>query len=199
MPNALRVVLATLIVLCCVPARFDGATVTAPDKGSVRVGLLDTHSGYYEPEGEDVDAGFRYFLATHDDELGGFRVELRTADENEYGALASARQLVQVDMVDAIVGLVRSSDALLVASYLAERKTPLVIAGAGADALTQSEAQKNFIRVAHTSSQDDMPLGRDRGHVRRGSAKVAWADRVTFELPARIQNSRMVDKLLIVV
>jgi branched-chain amino acid transport system substrate-binding protein len=158
MPNAVRVLLATLIVLCCVPAGLNGATVTAPDKGAVRVGLLDAHSGYYEPEGQDVDAGFRYFLATHDDELGGFRVEIRTADENGDGALASAQQLVQVDMVDAIVGLVRSSDALLVAGYLADHKTPLVIAGAGADALTQSDAQKNFTRVAHTSSQDDMPL-----------------------------------------
>ena len=117
----------------------------------MRIGLLDPKSGFYEPEGRDIDAGFRYFLATHGDRLGGFRVDIRTADEN--GSLDDAVA------VDAIVGIVRSIDALGIADYLRERKTPLVIAGAGADAMTQTRAAKSFSRVAHTSSQDDMPLG----------------------------------------
>jgi branched-chain amino acid transport system substrate-binding protein len=134
---------------------------TATGKGVIRVGLLDPAGGTPALEGSEVDAGFRYFLATHGDRLGGFSVDLKTGDEGATpdAALASARTLVEQDAVDAIVGVLNSSDAYAIAPYVDTQKKLLVITGAGADELTQSEAKKTIFRVAHTSSQDVMPLG----------------------------------------
>jgi branched-chain amino acid transport system substrate-binding protein len=156
-----KLFLAAVFVVVLPWSTSCGARAAESSKGTVRIGLLDPVSGTYATEGREVDSGFRYYLATHGDELGGFHVELRTADEGSSpdSALASAHQLVEQDMVDAIVGLVNSSDALGIADYVDAQKMPLVIAGAGADGLTQGTARKTFFRVAHTSSQDVMPLG----------------------------------------
>jgi branched-chain amino acid transport system substrate-binding protein len=133
----------------------------ATEKGVVRVGLLDPAEGPVADEGAEVDAGFQYFLATHGDRLGGYRVELRTADEGTTvsRALAVAHQLVDQDAVDAIVGVVRSDSALAIAGYLNGARKPLILTGAGADDLTQRSASDVLFRVGHTSSQDVMPLG----------------------------------------
>jgi branched-chain amino acid transport system substrate-binding protein len=133
----------------------------ATGKGTVRIGLLDPASGPFAGEGSDVEAGFRYYLATHGDKLGGFVVELRTGDEGTTpdAALATAHQLVEQDNADAIVGVLNSTDAYTLAPYIDEQKKLLVITGAGADGLTQTQVPKTIFRVSHTSSQDVMPLG----------------------------------------
>jgi branched-chain amino acid transport system substrate-binding protein len=149
---------ALVIVACCLwPAHASRAAT----KGSVRIGLLDPASGPFAPDGADVDAGFRYYLATHGDKLGGFDVELQTGDEGSSpdDALAATHRLVEQDAVDAIVGLLSSADAYGIASYIEAQKKLLFITGAGADELTQGAAQKTIFRIAHTSSQDVMPLG----------------------------------------
>jgi len=130
-------------------------------KGTVRVGLLEPSTGASGSEGADTDAGFRYFLASHGDKLGGFDVELRTGDEGTAAeqAVAVAHQLVEQDGVDVIVGVLNSSDAYALAPYIDEQKKVLVVTGAGADGLTQQSAAKTIFRVGHTSSQDVMPLG----------------------------------------
>jgi branched-chain amino acid transport system substrate-binding protein len=151
----------------------------AATKGTVRVGLLDPASGAEAPDGSDVAAGFRYYLATHGDELGGFAVALSTEDEGSSteAAVAAAHRMVEQDNVDAVVGVLSSADAYAMAPYIDEQKKLLIIAGAGADELTQNAAQKTIFRVAHTSSQDVMPLGDyvcHRLHLR--SAVIVGAD-----------------------
>jgi branched-chain amino acid transport system substrate-binding protein len=132
-----------------------------PERGSVRIGLLEPRSNGFALEGDDVDAGFRYYLATHDDRLGGFRVEIRTADEgaSPADALAGARQLAEQDTVDAVVGGLVSLDTLGIVDYLDDRKLPIVVTAAGADDLTQKPSRKSLVRVARTASQEEMPLG----------------------------------------
>jgi branched-chain amino acid transport system substrate-binding protein len=152
----------TALVLCV--ASLSPSPVpadTATGKGVIRIGLLEPAGGTAAPEGGEVDAGFRYFLATHGDRLGGFSVDLKTGDEGSTpdAALASAHMLVEQDAVDAIVGVLNSSDAYAIAPYVDAQKKLLVITGAGADALTQSQAKQTIFRVGHTSSQDVMPLG----------------------------------------
>ncbi len=127
----------------------------------IRVGLIAPVTGTDRDEGADLVAGFQYFLASHGDRLGGFSVDLHTGDEGATvdTALATAHELVEGDNVDALVGLVSSIAAYGIEDYLDERQIPLVIAGAGADELTQGKAKKWLFRVSHTSSQDVMPLG----------------------------------------
>jgi branched-chain amino acid transport system substrate-binding protein len=151
-------VAALVLVVALVPSQAFADTATG--KGVIRIGLLDPTGGAPAVEGAEVDAGFRFFLATHGDRLGGFSVDLKTGDEGATpdAALASAHVLVEQDAVDAIVGVLNSNDAYALAPYIDAQKKLLVITGAGADSLTQSEARKTIFRVADTSSQDVMPL-----------------------------------------
>jgi branched-chain amino acid transport system substrate-binding protein len=169
--------MAALAVVSCSVFPVDDAS--AASKGTIRIGLLDPSTGPLATEGGEVDAGFRYYLATHGDQLGGFGIELRTGDEGSSveEALAVAHQLIEQDAVDAIVGVVSSADAYGIASYIDETKKLLVITGAGADELTQGAAQKTIFRVAHTSSQDVMPLGDYLCHrMRLRTAAIVAAD-----------------------
>ncbi len=132
----------------------------AGDRGTVRIGLLMPWTGALKRIGGDANGGFRYYLAAHGDRLGGFKVEVRTGDEGDSvaSALQSARQLVEEDKVDVVVGIATTEDAYGVVDYLAARKAPVIVAVAGADGVTQ-DGRKMLMRVAHTSSQDMMPLG----------------------------------------
>jgi branched-chain amino acid transport system substrate-binding protein len=172
-----RRIAAALVIVAgvCWPGGF----ANAASKGTIRIGLLDPSSGPAAPEGGDIDAGFRFFLATHGDKLGGFDVELRTGDEGTSPdqALSITHQLVEQDSVDAIVGLLNSADAYALAPYIDAQKKLLVVAGAGADELTQGGATKTIFRVAHTSSQDVMPLGDYVCHrMRLRTAQLVAAD-----------------------
>lgn len=140
---------------CCASPALAG------DRGTIRVGLIAPSTGTDSDEGADLVAGFQYFLASHGDRLGGFSVDLHTGDEGSTvdTTLATAHELVEGDNADVLVGLVSSIAAYGVVDYLDQRQTPLVIAGAGADELTQGKAKKWLFRVSHTSSQDVMPLG----------------------------------------
>jgi branched-chain amino acid transport system substrate-binding protein len=140
---------------CSVPA------APAAGRGTVRVGLIAPSTGTDRDEGADMVAGFQYYLASHGDRLGGFAVDLHTGDEGSTvdTTLSTAHELIEGDNVDVLVGLVSSVAAYGAQDYLDDRQTPLVIAGAGADELTQGRARKWLFRVSHTSSQDVMPLG----------------------------------------
>jgi branched-chain amino acid transport system substrate-binding protein len=153
--RVLRVALT--LVLLAVPAPCPAAL----DKGAIRIGLVTPVTGPYAPLGLDVDNGFRYYLATHGGRLGGFRAVLKDADEGNSlaTALENTRELVEQGGVDAIVGVVNSSVAYGMRGYLTARREPLIIATAGADDLTQGDANDNVFRVADTNSQATMPLG----------------------------------------
>ena len=148
-------------VLCAALASAFPAPAFSADRGTIRIGVLAPSTGPGRDEGGDIVAGFQYYLASHGDRLGGFRVDLHTGDEGVTldTTLATAHELVEGAGVEALVGIVSSVDAYGIADYLDGRGVPLVIAGAGADELTQGKARQWLFRVSHTSSQDVMPLG----------------------------------------
>jgi branched-chain amino acid transport system substrate-binding protein len=162
-PNALPHKSAPFIVALCIGAFASWFVPRAAlaDRGTVRVGLIAPSTGTDRDEGADMVAGFQYYLASHGDRLGGFSVDLHTGDEGTTveTSLATAHELIEGDNVDVLTGLVSSIAAYGIVDYLDDRQVPLVIAGAGADELTQGKAKKWLFRVSHTSSQDVMPLG----------------------------------------
>jgi branched-chain amino acid transport system substrate-binding protein len=177
---AVRVFVATLLILSSPVRSFVEPAFADTAKGSFRVGLLDPRSGPLAREGRDADEGFRYFLATHGDRLGGFRVEIRSGDEGETVAdtLAVARQLLDIDDVDAIVGLASSDAARGIWALLDDRKKPVIVTGAADDDLTQTPPHRTFFRVASGASQVTMPLGDFVcRHLGRRTAAIVAVDR----------------------
>lgn len=53
------------------------------DDDTVKVGLVASLSGTYEPVGTELRDGFKLYLETHGNKLGGRKVELIVADEGD--------------------------------------------------------------------------------------------------------------------
>ncbi len=105
--------------------------------GPVDIGLLVPTSGVYAPLGQDMEQGFRMLLDEKGGKLGGRTVNLEVVDEGESPdtGVPGAQRLVQ-KQVDAVVGVVNSGTALGVRAAFQEAKIPLIVANAGADAIT---------------------------------------------------------------
>ncbi|MDI2125956.1 ABC transporter substrate-binding protein [Yinghuangia seranimata] len=129
-------------------------------KGTVTVGLLNPVTGPFAALGTDVNAGFELYLKSKGGVLSGYGVKTSKADEGTDAAQGTtkARQLVEQDKAQVVVGLVNSAIAYAVAPYLEQADVPLLVTVAGADGLTRKQNGNTF-RLSYTSSQDSMPLG----------------------------------------
>lgn len=139
--------------------------IAAPDdvdEGDlVRVGLLNPSTGPFAALGEDVDDGFLLYVDDAGGELAGFAVEVLVEDEANDPDVAAERaaDLAEEGEIDVAVGFVNSRVAYEAASAFANAGVPLLITVAGADDLTQRDADPSVFRLSYTSSQDAMPLG----------------------------------------
>ncbi len=137
------------------------------DGGPVKVGLLVPQSGVYAPLGRDMENGFRMYLDAKGGKLGGREVELVVADEGggpETGVPA-AQKLLQQDRVTTLVGIVNSAVALGVRDLVNDGKVPLIIANAGANAITGEQRSDYVWRTSFTNGEVAGALG---GYVARG-------------------------------
>lgn len=120
------------------------------DSGSgddtVKVGLLASLSGTYEPVGTDLRNGFQLYLDTHDGKLGGREVELSVGDEGDGPptAVPAATKLVKKDRVDVMTGIVANGSYNAVLPMLEQNKIPLVSSNGRPEL-------KDVSRVWHTS------------------------------------------------
>ncbi|MFC8828336.1 ABC transporter substrate-binding protein [Streptomyces sp. NPDC057137] len=95
---------------------------------TVKVGLVASLSGTYEPVGTELRKGFELYLATHDNKLGGRKVELVVADEGDGPptAVPAATKLIKKDKVDALTGLVGGGSVNAVLPLINQAKIPLL-------------------------------------------------------------------------
>ncbi|GAA4730787.1 ABC transporter substrate-binding protein [Phytohabitans rumicis] len=129
--------------------------------GDVKIGLLVPLSGVYAPLGQDMRNGFQLYLDQHGGKLGGRTVKLVTADEGEgpQTGVPAAQKLVTQDQVAAVVGIVNSAVALGVRNLFDESKVPLVIANAGADAITGAQKSDYVWRTSFSNGKVSAALG----------------------------------------
>ncbi|NUU23872.1 MAG: ABC transporter substrate-binding protein [Streptomycetaceae bacterium] len=129
-------------------------------KGNLTVGLLNPATGPFVALGSDVNAGFEAYLKSKNGVLAGYGIKVAKADEGTDAAQGTtkARQLVEQDKAQVVVGLVNSAIAYAVAPYLEQSNVPLLVTVAGADGLTRKQNGNTF-RLSYTGSQDAMPAG----------------------------------------
>ena len=101
------------------------------------------------------------WLDQHDGMMGDYEVETVIADEGETPdtGVPAVQRLITEDDVDAMVGLVNSATALGVADAVTEAETPLIIANAGAEALTEDAASPYVWRASFTNAQVAAAMG----------------------------------------
>jgi branched-chain amino acid transport system substrate-binding protein len=129
--------------------------------GSAKIALLVPQSGPYAPLGADMEQGFRFYLEQKGGKLGGRTVELQVVDEGagpETGVPA-AQKLVQQGGLSAVAGIVNSGVALGVRDVFDQAKLPLVLANAGADAITGAQKSDYVWRTSFANSQVAAAMG----------------------------------------
>lgn len=140
-------------------AAGDGSEATGEP---ITVGLLIPTSGVYSLLGEDMGQGFELYLEQNGGTLGGRPVETVEADEGETAesGVRAAQRLVDEEQVDTVVGIVSSAVALGVRDLFDERQIPLILANAGADALTGERASDYIFRTSFSNRQPNFAMGR---------------------------------------
>ena len=145
-----------------------GSALSADSAGSgaksVTVGVLVPKSGVYVPLGTDMENGFKLYLKEHGNKLGGHDIDVKVVDEGagpETGVPA-AQSLAQDESVSAVVGIVNSAVVLGAKDAFNEAKKPLIVANAGADAITGAAASDYVWRTSFSNSEAAGAIG---GHV----------------------------------
>ncbi|GAA4906979.1 amino acid/amide ABC transporter substrate-binding protein (HAAT family) [Stackebrandtia albiflava] len=107
---------------------------TADDGASadtVKIGLIVPQTGVYEEVGNDMRAGFELYLETHNNELGGRKVELLVGDEGDGPATSYdvASRFVQQDEVVALTGIASGASYAEISVFAQEQGVPLIGSG----------------------------------------------------------------------
>jgi branched-chain amino acid transport system substrate-binding protein len=129
--------------------------------GTVRVGLIVPQAGVYTPLGEDMKQGWDLWLNQNGGKMGNHKVETVVADEGEGPdtGVPAVQRLLTGKSVDAMVGIVNSATALGLAQQVTEAKVPLIVANAGAEAITQKAASPYVWRSSFTNQQIAAAMG----------------------------------------
>lgn len=126
---------------------------TAP----IKIGVLAPSTGPFAPYAKDIVDGAQLYVDEVQRDMAGREVMLVVEDSVEIRpdvTLTKVRKLVELDRVDALVGLVLSSAALAIRDYVTAQKVPLIITGfAVAEDLTMEKASPYVFRATWSSAQ----------------------------------------------
>jgi branched-chain amino acid transport system substrate-binding protein len=160
-----------------------GGSALSEDSGGAKaegatIGLLVPKSGVYAPLGTDMENGFNLYLKEKGNKLGGKKITVKLVDEGggpETGVPAG-QALAQDESVSAVVGVVNSAIALGLKDSFEEAKKPLIIANAGADAITGAQSSEFVWRTSFTNSETAAALGKHVAETIDGSVYLMAAD-----------------------
>lgn len=123
----------------------------------IKIGVLAPSTGPFAAYAKDIVDGAQLYVDEVRRDMAGREVMLVVEDSVEIRpdvTLTKARKLVELDRVDALVGLVLSSAALAVRDYVTAQKVPLIITGfATAEDLTMEKASPYVFRATWSSAQ----------------------------------------------
>jgi len=147
------------LLAACGPAATVAPTATASPP--LKIGILLPYSDIYAALGESITAGMEMYFESVGNTAGGRKIELTKEDEGTQpaDALQKARKLVEQDKVDLVAGIVSSGVAAACRDLFDETQNVLIIANAGANALTRAAKSKYIFRTSFTNWQPNWPLG----------------------------------------
>ena len=145
--NFMRIHVAKMLVLMVV-ACLVCPTITLA-KPPLKVGLLGPFTGHFAAYGEQMELGIRAYMELNGEQVAGRQITLLTRDTTGVApdvAAKYARQLVQEDKVDFLIGLALAPNALAVAPIVCKSRTPTILFNATSAGLT--ERSPYFMRVS---------------------------------------------------
>src|ERR1700722_20238930 len=131
--------------------------IKARGEERIKIGVDNPLTGIYTALGKNEVAGMQ-LAAEQVNAKGGILgrqiqliVEDSTSDKTDV-AVQKARKLIQSDKVDFLIGNVNSSHAIAIAQVAAELKTPHIVPGGHADAVTGSSCHWTTFRICNTGA-----------------------------------------------
>jgi branched-chain amino acid transport system substrate-binding protein len=137
----------------------------APNTGGgaspLKIGLLLPSSDIYAVLGASITEGMKMYFESVGNQAGGRTIELISEDEGTApdAAAQKARKLVEQDQVDLVAGIVSSGVAAALRDYFHDNQKFLIIANAGANALTRAAKSEYIFRTSFSNWQPNWPMG----------------------------------------
>jgi branched-chain amino acid transport system substrate-binding protein len=128
----------------------------------IKVGFILPLSGYVAANGQDERDGWNLGIKDAGDTVNGRTIETFFADDaaDPTTGLTVARQLVETQGVDLLIGPLAANVGLALRSYVAATGIPTVYVSACADELATSQRTPNLILTGWTCDQPSLPFGR---------------------------------------
>ena len=126
----------------------------------LRIGLMMVKSGPLAVVGQQMTEGLTTFLKQRNGVIAGRKVDLIAVDTggSPAGAILKARELVEREHVDVIVGPLAAFEALAIDAYIRQVGVP-ILSLAGAENMTQRHPNSWLLRAATTSAQGPQVMG----------------------------------------
>jgi len=150
----------TLTLCICVLSSLLSAQASA--QSPVKIGFVVPLTGVYAALGADLRDGFFLYWSQIGTKAGGRPVEIIVEDKGSNradDALSKARKLVEKDGVHILAGVISTPVAVALREYSHNNKVPLIVANAGADAITQKLRSPYIFRSSFSNSDSSHPLG----------------------------------------
>jgi branched-chain amino acid transport system substrate-binding protein len=148
------------------------STEEAPQRASIKIGLIASFSGPFAEIGTQIEGGIKAYLKQHGDTVAGKKIEILIRDTTGPApdvAKRLAQELVVRDKVDFLAGFGLTPEALAVAPVATEGKTPMIIMNAATSIITTRSPY--IARFSMTLPQVSAPLG--QWAAKSGIRKVA--------------------------
>ena len=136
---------------------IERAASTSATGAPIKVGLIESLTGPVAQIGKDDSDGFALYLASVNDTVAGRKVTVSVADDASQPdvALAKAKQLVENDRVDVLMGVTISAVCYALAGYAKQAQVPFIASNncAAQNMMADPRFQSPFlIRITQNSS-----------------------------------------------
>jgi branched-chain amino acid transport system substrate-binding protein len=155
----------SLLIAACAPPGAPGAPGpggASKPSGPIKVGFLAPTTGNAAASGQDMINGWSLYWKQNNNRIGNREVQWTHEDtaSDPTVALNKARQFVEQQQVDMLVGTLLADEGLAVADYVKTTGTPAFYPSSSADDLTQRARVANVVRAGGwASSQPHHPFG----------------------------------------
>ncbi len=159
------------IALLTATALSGAAMAQTTDDGKLKIGLMFTLSGPAAVLGEQGRDGFLLAVEKMGGKLGGLETEITTVDDELKPDIAAnkARELVERDDVDFVVGPIFSNILMAIAKPVTDGGAFLISPNAGTSNFAGAECNENFFVTSYQNDQVHEVLGKyaqDTGYKR---------------------------------
>lgn len=154
-----KLLASTLLTLAAAPALAQDVPAAAQDD-VLKIGLVYTLSGPAAALGEHARDGFM-LAAEQMGDIGGMETEIIVVDDEQRPDLAAdrARELVQRENVDFVVGPIFSNIAVAIHQPVTETGTILISTNAGPSNFAGADCHPNFFATSYQNDQNHEVMG----------------------------------------